>query len=233
MPGYDLHCHSACSDGALAVAELIERACACGVQVLALTDHDTVQGVEQAAACAGERLVLVPGIEVSVTWHGEQIHVAGLFVDPHAPQLLDLIADQQERRRSRAEAIGRKLEKLGFAEAYRRTCEFAGEGAIITRGTYASYLHHIGAAASTDQAFNSYLRRGRGAYVSTAWAGLGDCVEALHAAGGLAVVAHPGATGSRRRGSISCCGSSGTAAGTAWRSACAPSLRGSAATWPR
>ena len=192
MLSYDLHCHSTCSDGGLEVAELIDRACACGVQVLALTDHDTVQGVEQAAACAAGRLVLVPGIEVSVTWRSEQIHVAGLFVDPRCPQLQELIASQRERRRHRAEAIGRRLERLGFADALQRTAAFAGEGAVITRGTYASYLHHIGAAASADQAFNSYLRRGRGAYVSTTWVSLAECVEALHAAGGLAVVAHPG-----------------------------------------
>lgn len=191
MSDFDLHCHSNCSDGELPVGELINLACEKGVRVLALTDHDTVQGVDAALDCAQGRLTVVPGIEVSITWYGLQIHIVGLFVDHHSTILQDLVSRQLEKRTERAKAIGRKLERLGFADAYQRTVEMSGENAIITRGNYARYLYSIKAASSVDDAFNAFLKKGKKGYVKTQWIGLEECISTIHASGGYAVIAHP------------------------------------------
>lgn len=187
----DLHAHSRCSDGALEVEELIDRACAQGLDILALSDHDTVSGVDRALIAAQGKLILVPGIELSTTWKNTQIHIVGLFIDNHNQVLIDVINEQNKSRLERSFAIGRKLEKLGFKDAYERTKAQAGENAIITRGNYARYLYSIKAGCSIDDAFNTYLKRGKKAYVKTEWISVEKCVQTIKAAGGIAVLAHP------------------------------------------
>ncbi|MGN0909319.1 MAG: PHP domain-containing protein [Succinivibrio sp.] len=188
----DLHSHSKASDGALSPAELVMRAKERGVRILALTDHDTIGGVaeaERAAAQAG--IALVPGCEFSTTWLNRQIHIVGLFLDTDNPGLGKLLEGQRIRRVERAQAIGRKLERQGFRDAYQRCLERADDGANITRGNYARFIFEEGRAQSIDDAFNSYLKKGRSCYVSTRWVDIRDAVDAIHGARGVAVLAHP------------------------------------------
>lgn len=188
----DLHSHSKASDGALSPSELVGRAKARGVAMLALTDHDTVGGVEQAReAAAGLGITLVPGCEISTTWLNRQIHVVGLFLDTSNAGLADFLEGQRQRRVERAQAIGRKLERQGFKNAYQRCLERADDGANITRGNYARFIFEEGRAQSIDDAFNSYLKKGRSCYVSTRWVDIREAVQAIHGASGVAVLAHP------------------------------------------
>ncbi len=111
----DLHTHSNCSDGALTPAELVARAAAAGVEVLALTDHDTVAGLTEADHSAGVHgLRLVPGVEISASWRAQAIHVLGLWIDPASAELRSVLEMQAERRRARMREICARLEKLGL-----------------------------------------------------------------------------------------------------------------------
>lgn len=187
----DLHSHSTASDGALTPTQLVERAKERHLKVLALTDHDCVAGIAEATAAAGTDLQLVPGIEVSSTWRNFQIHVAGLFVQPDSEAMRKLVAEQRVKRIERAEQIGQKLEQLGFADAYERTKAQAGPGAVITRGNYARFIVSEGKATTTDEAFNTYLKKGKKAYVSTQWRSVPEAVQSILLSGGIPVLAHP------------------------------------------
>lgn len=136
-------------------------------------------------------LTVVPGIELSSTWNNEQIHIVGLFVDVDNPELTNLIARHKLSRHERAEAIGEKLERLGFTDARARCAAQATPGAAITRGNYARFIYSEGKAESTDAAFHKYLARGKPAYVQTRWSSVPEVVEAILAAGGVPVLAHP------------------------------------------
>src|SRR6202051_4064154 len=109
----DLHTHSNCSDGSLTPAELVARAAAAGVEVLALTDHDTVAGLKEAEHSGGGLgLRLVPGVEISASWRAQAIHVLGLWIDPASAPLRGVLATQGERRRARMRKICARLGKL-------------------------------------------------------------------------------------------------------------------------
>lgn len=192
----DLHSHTNASDGALTPEELVQRALRQHLTHLAITDHDSVQGLSAAHEAvlsldAGDKLQIIDGIEISTSYASHQIHIAGLFIDPGHESMQRLVSEQKELRRDRAERIGRKLEKLGFDNIYETIKAGLPEGAVITRGNYSRYLYEIGAAKSTDEAFNRYLRRGKEAYVATQWRDIADAVKIIHEAGGCAVLAHP------------------------------------------
>ncbi len=153
-----------------------------------------VLGVENGSlerSPAERLLTVVPGIELSTTWREEQIHIAGLFIDINNATMQELLSQQRIERVKRAEAIGEKLDRLGFSNSYQRCCERAGVGASITRGNYARFIFEEGKAASIDDAFNQYLGRGKPAYVRTQWGTIEQAVTAIRAAGGIAVLAHP------------------------------------------
>jgi predicted metal-dependent phosphoesterase TrpH len=188
----DLHSHSTASDGSLTPAELVARAASRGVKILALTDHDTVGGVQEALEAApGAGVKLIPGCEFSTTWLNRQIHVVGLFLDLGSAGLKSFLDGQKKLRVERAEAISRKMERQGFHDAYQRCLERASDGANITRGNFARFIFEEGKAQSIDDAFNTYLKKGRSCYVSTHWGDIKDAVETIHGANGVAVLAHP------------------------------------------
>ncbi len=188
----DLHSHSTASDGALKPEELVSRAAARGLTHLALTDHDNASGGAQAQKAAGALgVTLIPGAEISTTWNNAEIHIVGLFLDLSTPALQQFFKGQLERRQERAEEIGRRLERQGFEHAYERTKAMAREGAVITRGNYARYIASTGRAQSTDDAFNTYLKKGRSAYVSTLWPDIAEACAVIARAGGVSVLAHP------------------------------------------
>lgn len=204
MPRFDLHSHSTASDGVLAPADVVARACARGVEVLALTDHDDTAGLAAAhAAAAGTDLSVVDGVEISVTWERHTVHVVGLHVDPKAPALEAGLAALRRGRDARAQAIGQSLAKAGIVGAYEGAQRFVTSERVVSRTHFARYLVERGVVKDMKAAFKRYLVPGKPGYVPHAWAPLADAVGWIHAAGGQAVLAHPGrypltATGMRR-----------------------------------
>jgi len=187
----DLHCHSTASDGVLAPGEVVTRAAANGVKVLALTDHDTLSGLDEAGAAA-ERLGvrLIAGLELSVTRAGGNLHLLGLGVDPAHSGLCRLLAAQNAARRVRAEQIADKLLDAGVPDPL-RGAEWQADGAAIGRVHFARHLMASGKVDSLPAAFRRYLAHGRRAYVPTHWVEMAEGIAAIHAAGGRAVLAHP------------------------------------------
>lgn len=198
--GYDFHCHSSASDGMLSPTELVARAHGQGVRRLALTDHDTLAGLDEAAAAAGRHgIELVPGIELSVVWESRELHLVGLDVDPEHPGLLDMVASQQQARRLRAEKIGARLDQAaGLTGSYRRAAELGGSDAP-GRPWFARMLVEAGKVRDMNHAFDRFLRQGQSAFVRTPWISIEEAVRVVNAAGGTAILAHPLRYGLTRR----------------------------------
>ena len=187
---YDLHCHSTASDGVLSPREVVLRAFEQGVNVLALCDHDTVAGIDEAKQTADEiGIALISGVEISTDWEGRGIHIVGLNFDKMHPKMLALLENQKILREKRALEIGAKLEKVGISNAYEGAKTLAdGE---VTRAHYARYLVQIGKVSNDGQAFKRYLGPGKSAFVKAEWTSIPTTIETIHAAGGIAVIAHP------------------------------------------
>jgi hypothetical protein len=187
----DLHSHSQVSDGTLSPAELVALAAVRQVKLLALTDHDTLDGLDAAReAAAGTDLKLINGVEISVTWEHKALHVVGLDVDATNPDLRNGLARLQAVREQRAVEIGRRLEKAGIAGAY-AGAEALAAGARLTRTHFARFLHQAGHVKEEQQAYRKFLGRGKPGHVSVSWASLEEAIGWIHAAGGQAVLAHP------------------------------------------
>jgi predicted metal-dependent phosphoesterase TrpH len=188
---YDLHSHSTASDGTLAPAELVRRAHAAGVHVLALTDHDTTDGITAARATADALgLQLVPGVEISVSWQSQTVHVIGLNVDPHCDVLQPGLQRLQAARDWRAGEIGRRLHKAGIPGAFEGASALA-RGRIVSRTHFARFLVEQGHARSVREVFKHYLAHGKPGHVAGEWAGLEEALDWITQAGGMAVIAHP------------------------------------------
>lgn len=194
MPLVDLHCHSHCSDGALSPADLVRRAAAAGVDVLALTDHDSVKGVEEAAATARELgLRILPGLELSTSWKGISIHIVGLGVDIHHPGLVAGLARQADARGERARAIGARLAKHRMEGAYEGALALAGnEPNRVSRTHFSQWLLAEGKVGNLQGAFDKWLGNGKPADVPMPWVDLPEAIRLIKEAGGTAVLAHPG-----------------------------------------
>lgn len=191
MPYFDLHSHSLASDGTLPAGALVRRARRAGVDVLALTDHDETAGIPDAARAAAKcGLILVPGVEVSVTWSAMTIHVVGLGIDPDNEELQAGLERLREFRAWRAEEIGRRLAAHGIEGAYESACAWA-RGRIISRTHFAKFLVEKGYAKDTRAVFKHFLRANKPGHVAGQWAGLEEAVGWIRGAGGIAVVAHP------------------------------------------
>lgn len=188
---YDLHCHSLASDGTLSPAALVQAARDAGIGVLALTDHDTTDGVSAAAAAArAAGLRLVPGAEISVSWQAQTVHILGLGLDTGNVALQAGLAGLRAFRDWRAEEIGRRLARAGIGGALTGARALA-QGRIVSRTHFAHYLVEQGHAASVREVFRRFLVKNKPGYVSGQWAELGDAVGWIRAAGGMAVIAHP------------------------------------------
>ncbi|AEC18265.1 PHP domain-containing protein [Gallibacterium anatis] len=186
----DLHSHSNASDGVLSPTALISRAKEQGIEVLALTDHDTVDGIAEAKTAAQQQqITLISGVEISTVWQGKTIHIVGLDFDETHPAMTELLQRQAQLRYARAVEIGERFKKFGlenaFAEAQALT---SGE---VTRAHYARYLVNIGMVSNEGQAFKRYLSQGKPCYVKANWCDIPTAIEVIHQAGGIAVVAHP------------------------------------------
>lgn len=189
----DLHCHSTASDGLLPADAVVRRAAANGVDLLALTDHDDVAGLALARATADEcGIAFVNGVEISIEWTGLQIHIVGLAFDPASTALNDGLASIRAGRIERARRMGAALEKAGIPDAFEGAMRFAGNPSLISRAHFARHLVDSGVCKDVRSVFESYLVPGRPGYVDHRWASLADALAWVRAAGGIAVVAHPG-----------------------------------------
>lgn len=188
---YDLHCHSKASDGSLSPTELLQRAQQKGVNVLALTDHDTVAGLPEAKRFAeAHNIQLINGIELSTQWHNHCFHIVGLGINPVYPPLISALETLQQTRIERSEKIADKLAKKHMPGALEYVQQKVGDG-MITRTHFADFLvsqHHVD---SQQEAFDRYLAKGKPAYVATEWAELDEAINWIKGAGGIAVLAHP------------------------------------------
>ena len=189
----DLHCHSIASDGLLAPADLVRRAAGNGVELLALTDHDELCGLAEAreqAEALGLRFI--DGVEVSVSWGGITIHVVGLNIDPHNPQLQQGLQSIRQGRAERAKKMAQDLERVGIPGSLEGAYAYVENPNLIGRTHFARFLAEKRYVSDVKSAFQHYLVGGKPGYVPHEWATLADALSYINAGGGVPVLAHPG-----------------------------------------
>lgn len=188
---YDLHSHSTASDGTFTPAELVRHANEQNVSHLALTDHDNTRGIDEALEQAAKsNLKLIPGIEISVTWSKQTVHILGLCIDSSNTTMQDGLVELMKYRDWRAIEIARRLEKAGISGAYQGADKYRS-GRIFSRTHFARFLVDSGHAKSIRDVFKHYLIPNKPGHVPGKWASLEDCLSWIKLAGGLAVIAHP------------------------------------------
>jgi len=189
----DLHCHSNVSDGVLAPAALAKYAHQAGVNVWALTDHDEVGGIDRAReAATGLGMRFIAGVEISITWAGETVHIVGLQINAKHPALVDGLAATRSGRDARGREISDQLAKAGIPGAYEGALKYVDNPDLMSRTHFARYLVECGACANIPEVFRKYLVEGKPGYVPHRWASLTQAVGWILGAGGIAVIAHPG-----------------------------------------
>jgi len=193
----DLHLHTTASDGRLTPTELVRRAAACGVRTLAVTDHDTTDGLAEAAAEAARHgVVLEPGIEITAVENGRDIHMLGYFFDPLEKGFAQFLVGQRETRITRIADMAARLAQLGLPvdvdpllnDARTRNNKSIGRPALAQAMIAAGYV------ATTSEAFDKWLAQGRPAFVERPGPSPEAVIDTLHRAGGIASLAHPGRT---------------------------------------
>ncbi len=189
----DLHCHSRYSDGTLTPTALAERASRNGVALWALTDHDETRGLAEAAAAATALgMGFLSGVEISVTFAGETVHIVGLGFDAADAELAQGLARTRGGRTARAHEMAEGLARVGLPGAYEGALRYVSNPDLMSRTHFARWLVDTGVCADTGSVFRRYLTEGKPGYVTHRWAALGDAVRWITQAGGLAVIAHPG-----------------------------------------
>ena len=188
----DLHVHSSASDGVFSPREVVRKAHANGVEVMALTDHDTVAGLKEARDEAQKLGIrFIDGVELSVSWAGKTIHVVSL-----GPKHLDPYRELSERlsrqRDMRARTIASKFDAMGIYNTYEQALEFAGNKLNLTGRHFALALVARGTVGTADGAVEKYLRDDGPAYVKTEWMTLPQAMQFIRETEGVAVMAHPG-----------------------------------------
>lgn len=189
----DLHCHSVVSDGTLTPEELALRAHHNGVELWSLTDHDVINGQHRARTAAldlGMRYTC--GVEISVSWSGETIHIVGIGIDPDHETLVGGLRKTRDGRSARGMEMARQLAAVGIPGAYEGALEHAGNPELLSRTHFARFLVEKGVCHATDEVFKKYLIAGKPGYVGHEWASLAESVQWITAAQGIAIIAHPG-----------------------------------------
>ncbi|MBS7781323.1 3',5'-nucleoside bisphosphate phosphatase [Acidovorax sp. CCYZU-2555] len=188
----DLHCHSIFSDGTLTPAELAARARANEVELWALTDHDEIAGQKQAMAAArAEGLAYLTGVEISVTFANETVHIVGLGFDADNAALEQGLAETRGGRGPRALEMARQLELAGIPGSYEGALRYVGNPALISRTHFARFLVETKVCRDMGEVFRKYLTEGKPGFAPHRWARLQDAVQWVTGAGGVAVIAHP------------------------------------------
>lgn len=188
---FDLHCHSYYSDGTLSPTQLIEHAKEREISHLALTDHDTLDGLGEAQQAAKDNgIKLINGIELSCTWENQLLHVVGLNIDPTNKTLRKGVKENQQRRLDRAESMFEDFEQhdIFLRESVAKQIKNRG---VPTRPHFAQALVEAGYAKDKKQAFKRYLVRGKPGFIPMIWPSIDDIGKWVTAAGGVAVLAHP------------------------------------------
>lgn len=190
----DLHVHSNASDGSLAPSALVALALERGLDVLAIADHDSVEGLAEAMEAArGSSLILIPAVELSASVGGHDVHILAYFVDPTDPSLLERLADLRLTRSRRAATMVAALREAGYDVSIDAVLDLSRGGAV-GRSHVAAALVSAGHAESTSDAFRRLIGRGMPFYVRKDARAPADVIATIAAAGGLAVIAHPGVT---------------------------------------
>ena len=186
----DLHTHSTASDGSLSPDELVRHARAAGLAAIALSDHDTTVGLNEAAKTAREiGIELIPAIEFSVE-SATETHIIGLMIDPGNEALQNAIVRSQKQRIERSQETARKLTALGMPVTFEEAAALAG-GDVIGRAHFAKLLVQKGFTASVKEGFDRFLASGKPAYVGGHVITDREAIEIIHNAGGVAVLCHP------------------------------------------
>lgn len=194
----DLHTHSHFSDGELSPTGLIYKAKKAGISHLAITDHDTLGGLDEGQKAAIDcGIGFINGIELTACWRQYDLHILGLGFDKKHPALNALVVQQKKARDDRAYAISDALLEMGVENAYEGAMQYAPKG-DLTRPHFAKYLVEIGKASDMKRAFKDHLGRGKVAYVRANWASLETVVKVIKEASGLAIIAHPAVYGFTR-----------------------------------
>ncbi len=191
MPGIDLHLHTTASDGAFPPAVLVRMAHEAGLDCIAITDHDSTDGVaaaQEAGRALGVRVIA--GIEFNTMWHGQSVHVLGYFVDTEHPELQAVVARQRDGRLYRAQRIVEKLAALDMPLVWEDILAGA-DGGAVGRPHIAKAMIAQGYVSDSNEAFAKYLGHGMPAYVEQPKLTPGEAVALLHRAGAAAGLAHP------------------------------------------
>jgi len=188
---YDLHSHSSASDGTFRPTELVQYAQQNGVNVLALTDHDITTGIEEAKQAASALdMTVIAGVEISVIWRKQTLHILGLNIDIDNSQLQLGLSNIRQSRVERAEEIGRRLAKAGIEDTY-AAAKAISNGDNVTRTHFAKILIERGCAKDMKQVFKRFMVKGKPGFVAGEWAEMEHALSWIKNAGGTSVIAHP------------------------------------------
>lgn len=190
-PRVDLHMHTTASDGALSPTELVQLAKSRGLECIAITDHDSTNGIEEALA-EGEKLGVgvIPGIEMSTDIPRAEVHVLGYYVDHRNEDFQGILRQLREGRRDRAEKMVAKLGEMGMPLPWERVVEVAGPGSV-GRPHVAQVMVECGYVSSMAEAFTEYIGRNGPAYVERYKLTPVEAVQMIRKVGGIPVMAHP------------------------------------------
>lgn len=191
----DLHLHTLHSDGSWSTEELIDAALAQSLKTIAITDHDTVAGISEGIAYAGDRIEIIPGIEINTVYQKagvrKDVHILGLFIDPTHPELLAIIKRQQDARHRLVDDVIEKLNSLGVPLTLDLVRECAGNGSI-GRPHLCKAIVKAGGAADVNSAYERFMHRKSPDYVARHSIQPHEAIAAINSAGGIASIAHPG-----------------------------------------
>ncbi|NLB18169.1 MAG: PHP domain-containing protein [Syntrophomonadaceae bacterium] len=192
--GYDLHVHTTASDGIVPPADVVRRGVELKLEGIAITDHDTVDGIISALEYIdkeGVEFDLIPGIELSIDFDLEEVHLLGYFIDYRNPQLLEKLILFRDARTQRAVKMVEKLNQMGLRVDYDRVREIA-VGGLIGRPHVAQVLMEKGYVRTIKEAFEKYLGRGRSAYFPRYKLLPRESIKLIKECGGISILAHPG-----------------------------------------
>lgn len=196
MLNADLHCHSIVSDGTLTPTALAQRAKTNGVDLWALTDHDELDGIAEArSAAAAVGLRFMAGVEISITWSGKTVHIVGLGVDEHNPELRAGLGSVRGGRERRGREMAESLAQVGITGAFEGAMKHADNPEMLGRTHFARFLVESGVKPTVSDVFKHYLVEGKPGFVPHRWGTLEQAVGWIRGAGGRAVIAHPGRYG--------------------------------------
>lgn len=187
----DLHVHSTASDGTFSPRELVKAASKCGLSAFALTDHDTVAGIDPAIeAGTAHNIEVIPGIEISTNYKDKEIHIVGIYINHHDENFIRGIGSEIERRNRRNSILIDKFNEHGFPISMDEMISTFPDS-VITRAHFAAFMVKKGYVNSNKEAFDRYLGDGMSLYVPRERKSPGEAIELIRSAGGVPILAHP------------------------------------------